>query len=284
MNRISKFELLKKQYNNKGLIPTLQKIVSFSLKRSVINNFLLFFIRFFYLDGLLRFAICISSVPIKLDIPVRNIIIQKYLNKFSTTYIKCLEIGTWCAEGSTKTIASAIASKGELFCIDQYEPWASIADKKVSSVYSRFDNNARIAGIMAFLNCRKFSKMYKIPIYLIIGTSKIPLQTKFFHFIYIDGDHKYQAFSQDVNRALELIRDDGFIIVDDFEVTMPFKKGLIEECSKNIDLDLIFSEIENNFIHPGIVLGISELLTNNKNHINVKSENGCCVISREILM
>ena len=284
MNRISKFELLKKQYNNKGLISTLQKIFSYSLKRSVINNFLLFFIRFFYLDGLLKFALHISNVPIKLDTPDRNIIIQKYLNKFSTTHIKCLEIGTWCAEGSTKTIARAIASKGELICIDQYEPWSSVADKKVNSVYSRMDFNVKLAGFVAYLNCRKFSKMYKIPIHLIIGTSEIPLQTKFFHFIYIDGDHKYQAFSQDVNRALELIKDDGFIIVDDFEVTMPFKKGLIEECLKCIDLDLIFSEIENTFIHPGIVLGISELLTNNKNHINVKSENGCCVISREILM
>lgn len=284
MLRIAKFKHLKKIYNDKGLIYALRKVAIYFLKKSFINNFFLFFIRFFYLENLVKFAINISNVPLKMDTHDRNIVIKKYLNKLNARPIKCLEIGTWCAEGSTKLIASTIAQNGELICIDQYKSWASTRDKRANSVYSRLDFNVKIAEFIAYLNCRKYSKIYKIPIYLIIGTSKIPLQEKYFHFIYIDGDHKYQTFSQDLNCALELIKDDGFIIVDDFEVEIPFKKGLIEECSKNIDLDLIFSEIENNFVHPGIVLGISELLTNNKNHINVKSENGCCVIQREILM
>jgi len=284
MTRISKFDRLKNIYNDKGLISLLQKLFFYFLKRSFINNFFLFFTRFFYLEGWIKFAINISNVPLKMDIDNRNLVIQKYLNKLNARPIKCLEIGTWFAEGSTKIIASAIAENGELICVDSYKPWASVKDKKANSIYSRLDLNVKLAEFIAYLNCKKYSSIYKIPIHLIIGTSEISLQEKYFHFIYIDGDHKYQAFSLDLNRALLLIKDDGFIIIDDFEVHMPFKEGLIEECEKNVDIDLIFSEIENNYIHPGVVLAIRDLLTNDNKLINVKSENGCCVISREILM
>ena len=53
--------------------------------------------------------------------------------------------------------------------------------------------------------------------------------------------------------AKELIAPKGILISDYFEVNLPFKDGLYDECKRHLNEDMIFSKIEQKYVHPGLV-------------------------------
>ena len=238
-------------------------------------------------QSILRLSTQISSVPLSMAIDERMNVIRseiKLLEKHQhqNNFISVLEIGTWCGEGSTPVIADELSNfmKAELICVDTYKPWASQEDLSANSAYKQYDKQSKTALLIAARNINKLSEKYEIPISLFIGRlGQLPLKEKSFDLIFVDGDHKYTSVKEDIECALDLLKPDGVVIGDDFEVDLPFKTGLVDECVHNRGRDLIFSTVQNNYLHPGIVLALDEI--SQSAGIKIESRDGCWILKKE---
>jgi predicted O-methyltransferase YrrM len=102
---------------------------------------------------------------------------------------------------------------------------------------------------------------------------KIPHLVEMYNFIYIDASKEYGVYKAILDDSYDSLRDDGVLIGDDFELTLPISELLLGECRKSINKDLIYSKVAMEYVHPGIVLGLSDFIATHPN-TTVEAING----------
>jgi hypothetical protein len=141
---------------------------------------------------------------------------------FGARRINGLEIGAWYGIGSTKIWLKNCAPNSHFLIVDSWRPYASTDDLKDdsnASHYRAMDDLSTDAFLSTYLETKKVEEERMadgLEISLVRTAS-----TRFFHnladqsfdFIYIDGDHKYEAVKRDIVQAKRLIsRRYGLIV------------------------------------------------------------------------
>lgn len=181
-------------------------------------------------------------------------------NKISKP-LNVLEIGSWKGL-STSIICRHIQkiSGSRLVCIDHWkynegagEDFERLARAK--DVFAIFRTNMEILG---------FNEIVK-PFFG--SSSNLDLfQKESFDLIFIDGDHRYSAFSADLKNALRLVKPGGVICGDDGEMSAVNFDN--EFLISNRNRDVATDEFGKS-CHPGVVLALQE---NFGNHVNFENE------------
>ena len=118
----------------------------------------------------------------------------------------CAEVGVWRGDFS-KDILSVTAPK-KLHLIDAWERFPSIGGTR----YSRLDFGAAQAIVL-----KRYGDLDNVEIHH--GRSAEVLAgfpDSYFDWVYIDGDHSYEAVLEDLTLALSKVKPDGLIAGDDY--------------------------------------------------------------------
>lgn len=160
--------------------------------------------------------------------------------------LSILEIGSWLGAGSTK-IFSEFASK--LVCVDHWQGNENQAHKKIISEfdpYSVFQKN-----IAAF-------KDIVVSIKAPSSAIKNLLHDKYFDFIFIDGDHRYQQTLEDISNCISLVKPGGIIAGHDCEARLSeLPRSFTNEelvCDHMPSLITKFKEC-----HPGVITAVDKV-------------------------
>jgi hypothetical protein len=143
--------------------------------------------------------------------------------------------------------------------IDAWKPYASKSDLGDGGFgYSAMDSMATDAFLSTFINVKKFQNSNaskNIAVNIVRGESKFFLQqlSECFDFIYIDGDHKYDAVKSDLQQAKRIIKKNDSIICGDDLERLP-SESLIELSRMHTDKDYI----RDQSFHPGVLLAVAE--------------------------
>ena len=185
--------------------------------------------------------------------------------------INMLEIGTWCAEGSTRIWFDELKPGSSLTLLDYWRPFCSNDYENRNFNYKSMDHSVNDAFIKTFKRVVNFEKTYgdKIKINIIRADSKTYLSNfkdKTFDFIYIDGSHHYDNVKIDIQESKRIIKPYGIISGDDYEHDMTFKlpngdaafPKFLEEAKKHPNKDFISIPNTKYSIHPGVLLAIHE--------------------------
>ncbi|MBI5492625.1 MAG: class I SAM-dependent methyltransferase [Deltaproteobacteria bacterium] len=152
-----------------------------------------------------------------------------------------IEIGSWC--GDTALILGEVAkiSGGKLFCVDWWKgspgtDLFEVAGKR--DVYSFFWNRVREAGLEDTV----------IPVRARSEDAAPVFKRGSFDLVFIDGDHRYEAVSRDIELCSPLVREGGILCGHDCDGRMAdFDAGFLEEGK---DEDFFES------VHCGVVLAV----------------------------
>jgi hypothetical protein len=193
--------------------------------------------------------------------PVMELVFQSVFGK---KRINGLEIGAWYGIGSTKIWLKNCAPKSHFLIVDSWRPFAStddLRDDDEASHYKAMDFLSTDAFLSTYLETKKVEEerlSEGIEISLVRTAS-----TTFFHnladesfdFIYIDGDHKYDAVKRDIVQAKRLIsRRYGLICGDDLE-RIPTKE-LYDIAIQFPKRDFLRGDNQN--FHPGVLAAVFE--------------------------
>ena len=188
--------------------------------------------------------------------PVRYPIMKKIINeelRNADSTFRMLEIGAW-AGMSTVLWASAFVEngKGMLVVVDSWgaarnSPEAMKAATKNNKIFKMFLHNIEASGVG---NC----------IIPIRGSSdKVTelLKQETFNFIYIDGDHSYLGFKKDLFNCIDIVKVNGIISGDDFELCA--RDIDLEYAKKNSEKDWIVDPQSKEGFHPGVTIALNEV-------------------------
>ncbi len=192
--------------------------------------------------------------------PLMNAFIQQAFNH----PIKALEIGVWYGVGSTNIWLNHIKPGSTLQLVDVWKPYASDLDLNQggdgAALWQKASEQSTDAFLSTFLNVKKFQNENadrNIKINMTRADSMAyldSLNSDYFDFIYIDGDHKYDAVKSDIVAAKRMIKKDyGIICGDDLEF-LPTKE-LVELAKLNKNSDVTHDGI---LFHAGVLLAVSE--------------------------
>jgi len=135
------------------------------------------------------------------NIPLWNWILSNYKLKKKINY---LEIGVF--EGHSLFFIYEKLKNINITAVDPYKDYSEIKPflkNKVSFVFNSFQKNIRKFQVKVDLFKIKSSKFFKI-------------NKKKFDIIYIDGSHFYLDVLKDFKNSLNIINNEGIIILDDF--------------------------------------------------------------------
>lgn len=180
-------------------------------------------------------------------------LINEELRNAGPSY-KILEIGSWAGQ-STIIWATTCkeVKKGMVFVIDHWqssknEPEIMKQAAKDNMIFSLFLYNIEASGVKDYIVILKGSSDIIAEI----------LKPETFDFIYIDGDHAYSQFKKDLLNYMNILKINGILCGDDLEL-----------CQSDIDIsnakvqceeDYILDPITQKRFHPGVTLGIGEIL------------------------
>ena len=177
------------------------------------------------------------------------------------TIIKGLEIGVNTGDCSTKIWLEEIPDNSEFWLVDMWKPYSS--NEEISQrplFYQEFDASLERNFLSTFLEVRKMElKRPSLDINILRGSSKKTLsniQENTFDFIYIDGDHKYEAVLADLLLSKKLINKRyGLICGDDLDVAATPERYQRAKLHPNQDLIQ-----EGSFsYHPGVLAAAHEV-------------------------
>lgn len=133
-----------------------------------------------------------------------------------------LEIGSW-AGASTITLGAAICdlglSEGAIVCVDSWEEYFSGEDiglhykamnaaASTGTIEKLFRHNTRVCTVENLIDIRKGASRQVLP----------RLKSASFDLVYVDGSHKVEDVSFDVEQAKRLVCVGGIVCGDDLEV------------------------------------------------------------------
>ncbi len=166
--------------------------------------------------------------------------------------------------GSTKILAE-YASK--LVCVDHWQGNENLAHKKFISEFDPYSIFTK--------NIADF-KDTVISIRAPSSAIKNLLHDKFFDFIFIDGDHRYQQTLEDINNCLPLVKSGGIIAGHDCEARL---SELPRSFTKQeLDYDHMPSLVTKfKECHPGVITAVDnafgrdvELFADDKRRISLQ--------------
>ena len=178
--------------------------------------------------------------------------IDRELASFSEISYKILEIGSW-AGSSAVLWASACKkrNKGIVFCMDTWQgtnnpPQDTKQAIRNDRIFNLFLHNIEASGFKDYIVLLKGSSDMMAEI----------LKPESFDFVYIDGDHAYVQFKKDLLNYSKMVKVNGILCGDDFELDWDEVDVL---CAKaHCDEDFILDPKTKISFHPGISLGIKE--------------------------
>ena len=189
--------------------------------------------------------------------PMHKLIKHEIASKCNIhTKFKILEIGSWA--GQSAILWASVCKEnntGIVFVIDTWmasenAPKAMKRATKDNKIFNLFLHNVAASGMQDYI----------VPIR---GTSDAVaeiLKPETFDFVYIDGDHSYTQFSQDLNNYMKVVKVNGIICGDDLEL-FPHEVD-IQHAKQHCDEDFILDKKSQKYFHPGVALGIHEVFEN----------------------
>ncbi len=173
-------------------------------------------------------------------------------------HFSLLEVGSW-AGNSAVLWAEAIKannSQATVLCIDAWEPYMDVKDFDQTNVATQLMNEDLAKGkiFKLFLHNIKAAGHADI-IFPFKGSSNqlLPrLEKESFEIIYLDGDHRYQQFTQNLLNASRILKLGGVICGDDLDLTIE----QIDQAYaiKNREVNVIVDPLTQQVFHPGITL------------------------------
>ena len=173
-----------------------------------------------------------------------------------------LEAGVWFGEGSTVIWGTSCAPGSTLYLVDSWTPYSSLKDRQKSADGAIMDAHVTEAFMSSFITIRKIERMrtsQNIRLNMVRAKASefmAMLASDSLDFIYIDGDHKYEAVKSDLVEARRLINKDyGVICGDDLEL-FPTDE-LYQVAINHKDEDFIRTDAGEGF-HPGVLAAVFE--------------------------
>ena len=175
--------------------------------------------------------------------------------------VRVLEIGSW-AGASSITLGTVIRTlgipDGAITCIDSWEPYFVPGDVALhyksmnvaamtGAIQRLFHHNIRACDVVDMINVIKAGSRDVLPSF-VDGS---------FDFIYIDGSHKKEDVSYDIEQAKRLLCDGGTICGDDLELV---KNEIDETAHRDAvtrDVDFVPDPRSGDFYHPGVTEAVS---------------------------
>lgn len=173
----------------------------------------------------------------------QKVILYTLANSATEKGCNILEIGSWCGESSTVLGKIAKRKNGRLFCIDWWKGNVGMELEQIAKnhdIFSVFWENMKREGLEDVV----------IPIRARSDIVADIFHKEYFDFIYIDGDHRYEAALNDIKMYAPLLKQGGIICGDDCE-------------GYSSDYDRDFLEIGKSFdayesVHCGVILAVAE--------------------------
>lgn len=157
-----------------------------------------------------------------------------------------VEVGSW--KGHSASIIGKVArqSGGHLYCVDHWKgnqgTW-NTAEAQGKDIYKIFEYNLRTLGLW---DCITPMKMDSIEASKQFADASID-------FLFLDADHRYKQFKEDLEAWLPKIKSGGIICGHDCE---GYYSKADSRDRKVIDSHLAEDYIEDPMYHPGVVKGL----------------------------
>jgi predicted O-methyltransferase YrrM len=189
----------------------------------------------------------------------RKEVVDRVAREFLTKPSNVLEVGTWMGKGSTQVWMELLPPGSSLTMLDMWKQYVATGEQVGAT--ARMDSLHHVAINSTLRSVYDAESDGRLAISLIRADSKsfLPLLNDgSFDLIYLDGSHYYADVKADLQQAKRLIRGEGLICGDDFD--LPPTPELIELAKKQIDRDFVLLD-DGRAFHPGVMLAVTEELT-----------------------
>lgn len=175
--------------------------------------------------------------------------------------VRVLEIGSW-AGASSITLGTVIHTLGitdsTITCIDSWDSYfvpedASLHYKSMNvaamtgAIQRLFHHNLRACDVVGMIEVVKSGSRDALPSF----------RDKSFDFIYIDGSHKNEDVSYDIEQAKRLLCDGGIICGDDLELVKSEIDEISHRAAVTRDVDFVPDPRSGAFYHPGVTEAVA---------------------------
>ena len=128
-----------------------------------------------------------------------NYLSNNFKNKANINHI--LEIGSY--EGRSALFFLQFFSNSKITCVDTWSGRAVHLNYNFNIIEENFDKNT-----LSFKN--------NLTKYKMTSDNFFQNNSKIFDLIFIDGDHFYDQVLRDINNAWKILKNSGFLILDDY--------------------------------------------------------------------
>ena len=192
--------------------------------------------------------------------------ITRYVDNFFPTKnqkIKVLEIGSYAGSSCLK-IARVLKEKKvdfEITCCDIWD-YQDIIEKDIGKFSQHTSRNSHRSGkiFQIFIENILYSNNFD-KVTIIKGDSRKTLldlikQKIKYDIIFVDGGHLYNIVNEDLRNVKELIKENGIIFGDDYE--LPYNKidAKFLNHSINQNISFKFDKKNNTAYHPGVTKAV----------------------------
>lgn len=171
-----------------------------------------------------------------------------------------VEVGSW--EGfSAMAIGAAIGKLGgHLYCIDHWKGSVGtelLEEAKAKDIYKIFESNIKALGLWEYVT----------PMVMDSLTASKEFEDGSVDFLFLDGDHRYEPFKEDLKAWLPKMKEGGLICGHDAEAYYSqFAPTLRKVLDESIELDTIISC--SGVFHPGVIKGLYDVFGDTHSIIN----------------
>ena len=158
-----------------------------------------------------------------------------------------VEVGSW--KGHSASIIGKVVRRngGHLFCIDHWRgnigTW-NIAEIKEKDIYSIFEHNLKALGLWDCITPMRMDSL----------AASEKFEDDSIDFLFLDADHRYQPFMEDLKAWFPKVKAGGIICGHDCE---GYYSGAPQEIKQQIDEHLAEDYI-NGLYHPGVIKGLHD--------------------------
>lgn len=140
-----------------------------------------------------------------------------------------VEIGSYCGR-SSRAIADNLPDGGVLYCVDAWKPFECVppvitTPDEGEAVYAEFLRNMSDVIDNGTVTVRRMGSV----------KAAVTLNQDVVDFVFIDGDHSYNAVSQDIRLWLPLVKSGGIISGHDYGVYQGVNEAVHERFGQRYD-------------------------------------------------
>lgn len=175
-----------------------------------------------------------------LDLPGAKAL-RKLLKKVACDHMQCMELGSWTGQSSIVIADYISRHNGKLDCLDWFRGSenANLDVAKLVNIKEIFLANVRQSGLTNVTIKQAASEV-----------AAVSAGDNSYDFIFIDGDHRYEHVSRDIQLWLPKVKKGGILCGHDCEYLVKDLKDLYTQTA-NIDYTQA---------HLGVIRAVCELL------------------------